>query len=106
MLERIQTLTTWAPFLPAMVTGAGSTPDGRLVAVRTYQSLTFYRPDEEGRLEELPGGRVSLTPLQETQGEAVAFLPGNRVVLTSEAGPGGQVGQMAFLRCSLDGERW
>ncbi len=105
-LERIQILTDRAPLLPSMVTGSAASPDGSLVAVRTYQALTFHLPDSAGLLEEVPGGTVNLRPLGEVQGEAVAFLSGDRLVLTSEAGPGGEVGSMAFLRCSLPGPSW
>lgn len=101
-LERIQTLTARPPFLPRMVTGAATSPDGALVAVRTYETLRFYRPQPDGRLDPLPGGWVNLRPLREPQGEAVAFLSGGRLVLTSEAGPVGTRGQIAVLRCGLD----
>jgi hypothetical protein len=100
-LERIQDLTDRPPFLPRYVTGAASTPDGSLVVVRTYETLGFYRPDPDGRLVEIAGGVVNLRPLREPQGEAVAFLPGGRLVLTSEAGPGGDRGQMSVLDCRL-----
>jgi hypothetical protein len=104
-LERIQTLTARPPLLPRMVTGAAATAAGDLVAVRTYETLRFYRPRASGRLEPVPGGWVNLRPLRERQGEAVAFLDGSRLVLTSEAGPGGERGQISVLRCEafLDG---
>jgi hypothetical protein len=113
-MERVQELTGGPVWLPNMVTGAGATPDGGLAAVRTYQSLRFYRVErgaegaapEGGPLVPLIGGLVNLRPLRETQGEAVAFLPGNRLVLTSEAGPGQSQGQMSVLRCELPGWEW
>ena len=57
-----------------------------MVAVRTYQSLRFYRV-EGRRLSPLDGGVVNLRPLQEIQGEAVALGPDGTVALTSEGGP-------------------
>jgi hypothetical protein len=98
-LERIQRLTRISPALPRHVTGGASTPQGDLVALRTYETLTLYRPDDDGRLEEVSGSRVNLRHLREPQGEAVAFLPGNRIVLTSETGPLGSRGTIGFLNC-------
>lgn len=98
-LERIQRLTRISPALPRHVTGGASTPDGRLVALRTYETLALYHPDEDGSLEEVRGSRVNLRHLREPQGEAVAFLPGNRIVLTSEAGPWGSRGTIGLLSC-------
>jgi hypothetical protein len=98
-LERIQRLTRISPALPRHVTGGASTPDGKLVAIRTYETLALYRPDADGRLDEISGTRVNLRHLREPQGEAVAFLPGNRIVLTSEAGLFGDIPTMAFLTC-------
>lgn len=105
-LERIQTLTRLSPALPRHVTGGAATPDGSVVALRTYETLRLYRPDEEGRLEEVPGSLVNLRPLREPQGEAVAFLPGRRFVLTSEAGLGGTYGAIGFLRCGSPAVSW
>lgn len=105
-LERIQTLTRVSPALPRHVTGGAATPDGALVALRTYETLVLYRPDREGRLEEVPGSRVNLRHLREPQGEAVAFLPGNRIVLTSEAGPFGEGPAIGRLTCPGAGVAW
>jgi hypothetical protein len=105
-LERIQRLTWISPALPRHVTGGASTPGGDLVALRTYETLTLYRPDADGRLEEVSGSRVNLRHLREPQGEAVAFLPGNRIVLTGEAGPFGDRGTIGFLLCRRMGVEW
>lgn len=105
-VELIQTLTRFSPALPRHVTGGASTPDGRLVALRTYETLSLYLPGEDGQLEEVRGSRVNLRHLREPQGEAVAFLPGNRLVLTSEAGPWGSRGAIGFLTCPGAGVDW
>ncbi len=105
-LERIQTLTRLSPALPRHVTGGAATPSGDLVALRTYETLRFYRPDEDGRLEPLRGGLVNLRHLREPQGEAVGFLPGGRVVLTSETGPWGDQARITFLDCGGVRAEW
>lgn len=97
-LERVQTLGDGAPLLPAYVTGAAATSDGRTVAIRTYEALEFFRVGD-GRLVRMPGMRMGLRTLREAQGEAVSFLPDGRVVLSSEAGPLGRRGGLAVLRC-------
>lgn len=105
VLEPVQRLTRRRALLPRHVTGGAATQDGGVIAIRTYETLRFYR-FEEGALVGVPGGRVSLRPLREAQGEAVALLAGNRVLLTSEAGPLGDRGGMIFLRCSIPGLEW
>lgn len=107
-MERVQALSDGPVWLPNMVTGAATTPDGRLGVVRTYQTLQFYRIDADAPEPLIPvdGGLVNLRPAREPQGEAVAFLPGNRLVLTSEAGPFGRRGQMTLLGCRLPGWDW
>lgn len=78
------------------VTGAGASPDGRWIAVRTYETLEIYRR------EALLGGgaptiRTSLKSLREPQGEAVAVRDDGRVLLTTE-GDGGDP-ELALLAC-------
>ena len=97
-LEEVQILTGQALPIPAQVTGADASSDGRVVAVRTYQALTFYRV-EAGRLLPMEGGRVELRTLEEPQGEAVGFGPDGHVVLTTEAGNFGGVAAIRVLRC-------
>lgn len=103
-LERLSRMSGGRPLLPRMVTGAAATADGGLVAVRTYGELRFHTPDERGVLPREPVDRVSLRPLREPQGEAVAFEAAeDLLVLTSEAGPGGGSGTLSRLRCRLPG---
>ena len=98
-VEKVARLSDRRPLLPRMVTGAAATSDGRRVAVRTYESLHFFRPQASGALPRDPLATVNLKPLGEPQGEAVAFGPGDQMVLTSEAGPGGDRGVLTHLRC-------
>ena len=78
------------------MTGAGATPDGRWVAVRTYETLEVYR-----REALLAGGapavRTSLRSLDEPQGEAVAVTAEGRVLLTTE----GDRPRLTLLSCRL-----
>ncbi|MGD2071452.1 MAG: hypothetical protein PVI57_22490 [Gemmatimonadota bacterium] len=97
-LEEVQRLAQRTPTLPHRVTGAAASADGRTVAVRTYETLSFWRVGEEG-LEPTNLGDVSLRTLREGQGEAVALGQGGEVVLTSEAGPLGTRGTIVVLRC-------
>jgi hypothetical protein len=99
-LEEVQTLTEGPVAIPYQVTGADASPDGRLVAVRTYESLTFYRMSR-GRLVPLRGGRVELRTLGEAQGEAVGIGPDGLLALTSEAGFLGRGAVLNILECGI-----
>jgi hypothetical protein len=99
-LEAVQTLTDGPVPLPSQVTGADATADGRVVAIRTYQALTFYGW-EEGKLVPRENGRVDLRTLQESQGEGVALGPGGRVALTAEAGPFRRGATLNLLECRV-----
>jgi len=69
-----------------LVTGASVSPDGALLVVRTYSTLHFFRL----RGDSLPSPvtpAVGLTiPVVEPQGEGVAFVGPDRLVLTTERG--------------------
>lgn len=86
-MEAVQNLTDDRQPIPRQFTGADASVDGKTVALRTYEALTFYSWDS-GQLEPMEGERIALRTLNETQGEAVALGPGVQVVLTSEAALG------------------
>jgi hypothetical protein len=69
-----------------VVTGAAVSPDGTVLVVRTYSTLHFFRL----RGDSLPAPVTPPTgltiPVVEPQGEGVAFLGPDRLVLTSERG--------------------
>lgn len=98
VLEEVQRLSDGPRILPRQITGGAVSPDGRTVALRTYQSLVFYGVEGD-TLAPLDDGSVSLRTLQEPQGEGVALGPDGEVVLTSEGGPAGGPGSLAALRC-------
>lgn len=100
-LERVQQLTDALVQMPGMVTGASATPDGAVVAIRSYGFLQLYahRADTLAPLLEGPG--VSLESLGEPQGEAVALLPDGTVYLATERGPFGSRPFLSRLRCEI-----
>ena len=66
-------------------------------------------PRDEG-VPVLEAGPAERFPLRLPDGprdvEAVLLLPGGRVVLSSEAGPGRRQGQLSRLRCAVPGAEW
>jgi hypothetical protein len=96
-LEAVQNLTDGRVPIPRQVTGADASSDGKTVAIRTYEALTFYSW-ESGQLEPVPGGRIALRTLNEAQGEAVALGPNGQIVLTSEAALG-RGATLTLLEC-------
>jgi hypothetical protein len=69
-----------------IVTGAAVSPDGRILVVRTYVTLHFFRLGGQGVPESI--GRIGGIgiPVVEAQGEGVCFDGPDALVLTSERG--------------------
>jgi len=86
--------------LGRLVTDAAISPDGRLVAVRTYRELWFFARASDGHLT-LDRTRpvCDLTGLQR-HGEAVDWWDGDRLVLTSERGLA-RAGTILMVRCPV-----
>lgn len=80
------------------VTGAAISPDGSLIAVRTYTEVYFFRRDEPERWR--ADGSPCWLGLRETQGEGIDFLNDSTEVLTSESGGAGD-GSISLLRCPV-----
>lgn len=99
-LVEVQRLTRGAQPLANQVTGAAAGDDGGTVAIRTYQTMAFYRVASD-TLRPVEGGLVNLRILQEIQGEGVALGSDGLVVLTSEGGPFGAAPAMNRLRCDV-----
>jgi hypothetical protein len=97
-LQPVQTLSAGAAPIPSQITGASASQDGRLVVLRSYQAMTFYRV-VEGTLVPLEEGRVALATLEEPQGEGVAMGSGGQLALTTEAGNFGGQAALRILEC-------
>lgn len=69
-----------------VVTGAAVSPDGAVLAVRTYSSLHFFRLLGDSLPAPLTPPEGLTIPFVEPQGEGVAFLSSDMLVLTSERG--------------------
>jgi hypothetical protein len=72
-----------------LATGAALSPDGVILAVRTYVSIHLFRLAGDATPVPLTGPSGMNIPVVEAQGEAVAFAGPDRLVLTSERGSSG-----------------
>jgi hypothetical protein len=85
--ELVDTLPISPVFpLGRLVTGAAISPSGRRVVIRSYTELYFFIRKDDRQLTQ-DGAACWLGPL-EPQGEGVAFLDEDTLVLTSEAARG------------------
>ena len=87
------------PRTSRQVTGAAVSPDGKTLAVRTYNEVFFYGLVADGhanRWRDL--GRPCFLGNAEPQGEAIAFLDDETMLLTSEAARS-RAGMIHRLRC-------
>ena len=69
-----------------VATGAAVSPEGDVLAVRTYSSLHFFRLRGDSLPAPLTPPEGLVIPFVEPQGEGVAFLSPDLLVLTSERG--------------------
>jgi hypothetical protein len=86
--------------LDRLVTGAALSPDGRRVVVRTYRDAYFFDRAADGTIA--PPARPLACDLSglEIQGEGIAWLDGDRLVLTSERAFLRR-GTITVVRCEL-----
>jgi hypothetical protein len=87
--ERVQVLDILPdPGAGRWVTGAGISPDGRRVAIRTYGEIYLFHAAAGGRLTRARERPCNLAGIDEPGGgEAMDFLDDSALVLTSEARP-------------------
>lgn len=86
---------------PLKVTEASASADGRWVALRTHNAITFYAASEfiAGRIRAV--FKYDVTPVREPQGEGIALAADGVVWLTSEGGGKKRPGTLARLDCTL-----
>jgi hypothetical protein len=100
-LERVAELAAGPVDRRDRITGAAASPDGRWVVLRTLRSLAFYRAGG------LASGQLGtpltfdLRALDEPQGEAVDWGPGNVLYLSSEGGKKETPATLSRLTCTL-----
>lgn len=97
LLERLPIAVTSSE---GFVTGAGLSPDGRTVAIRTYSTIYFFFSSRDGRLDTPSEPLACDVRRLGPQGEGVGWLDGRRLVLTSERNllPAGTI---AVAECPL-----
>jgi hypothetical protein len=106
-LERVATLVeaeggnTGRVGRPDRVTGAGSSPDGRWIVLRTLYALTFYNAATFATGNTGEAFRFLIRGVREQQGEGVAIGDDGTVWLASEGGGNKQPGIIARLSCTL-----
>jgi hypothetical protein len=83
------------------ITGAASSPDGRWIALRAHDGITFFRADRFVAGNWQAAAHVDLRALRERQGEGVAIGPDNTVYLVGEGGGHSRPGSLARLNCTL-----
>lgn len=89
------------PQVGRLVTGAAVSPDGALLVIRSYTALYWYRYAPDGGIE--PMGVPCWLGRREPQGEAVDFLKGDTLILTTEAAFG-RPASVARVRCPIQEE--
>lgn len=96
VIQRVQRLAPPPTSHSAQATAAAHDPDGGRVVIRTYAELRYFTVDADTLT---PLGRAAESPApSQLQGEAVDFLPGQRLLLTSESRGQGPA-SLAIVRC-------
>jgi hypothetical protein len=100
-LESVTPLSEGPLDLLEQLTAADVSPSGDWLAIRSYQSIAFYRPAALIAGDTVPAYRFGLEDVEEVQGEGLALLDDGTVYLTGEAGFDDARGTIAILRCRL-----
>jgi hypothetical protein len=98
-LAEVQQLTAGLVQLPDMVTGAGATPDGERIVVRSYSALQVYSFANTKLEPMLPGTGFDLQKLHEFQGEGADITADGTVYLVSEKGLSEEDPPLSHIRC-------
>ena len=87
------------PGIGLLATGADVSPDGTTLAVRTYYEVFFFRAVlRDGSVDWTGPAKPCFLGEAESQGEAIAYLDRDTLLLTSERGRGA-AGLIHRLRC-------
>ena len=87
------------PKIGQLATGADVSPDGITLAVRTYYEVFFFHAVKDGDVIDWRGpGKPCFLGDAESQGEAIAYLDRDTLLLTAERGRGA-AGLMHRVRC-------
>jgi len=97
--RRRQTLSVPVRSTQDWITGAALSTDGRYMALRTYNDVLILPRAVDGTLIEAAGIRCDLKDVQR-QGEALAWLTGGRLLLTTESSPRHRANQR-LVRCPM-----
>jgi len=103
-LERVRELFPKPNRNSDRVTGAGASPNGQWVAIRTHDNLYLYRARELlARSGTAKPTVVDLKPLKQPQGEAVALADDGTLWLGTEAANKKESSSWARMQCTLPG---
>lgn len=86
--------------MPQMVTGAGVTPDGRYIAIRTYGAFQIFQMDADNFTHVLKHP-YELDKLAEPQGEGVDIRDDGVLFFVSERGPSDLLPPVSRVQCHL-----
>ena len=98
-LERVGTPATKKPAASGRITDGSVSPNGEWVVLRTSSSVIFYRAADllAGQWREI--SRVDLAPLEEPQGEGIAFGNDRTVFVAGEGGGKNQPATFGHFVC-------
>lgn len=81
------------------VTAASTSPDGRLVGIRSYRTLFLYPADRLVAGDAVEPTLFDLSPLNEAQGEGLVLGENGTAWVSSEAADGEEHARLSRLRC-------
>jgi len=86
--------------LPEMVTGAGSTSDGKTIVIRTYSGFQLYRMSKDS-LQTLLAAPYDLRPEREHQGEGVDIRDDGVLFFVGEQGLADVAAPILRVQCRI-----
>lgn len=102
-LERVGAPLSTKADAASRITDAAMSPDGTWAIVRTERELVVYRATDLLAGQWREARRIAVAPLQEPQGEGVAFGADNTIFVAGEGGRKGVAGTLGRFACALGG---